>query len=816
MSSQRNLTQLLLSFIAGSLVALATVSASVLSAQTLSQNAGAQSVPETASYPNLPPDQFMTKWVVLGPLPVFEAKPDAQDEGTQKKAFDAELLPHEFDALAAGQTQQMGEKTFQWQLVQAKDDIVDLISTFGEKEFAIAYAWAEISVPAEKTVLMTLGSDDGAKVWLNGQLVHENWIGRPIGKDDDLFPVTFKPGKNQLLLKVQNMQGAWSFCCRVIGPTLFPEKLVSFAGRGDLDALTLLLSHGADVNAKIKSGLTALHAAKIHGRAGAVKLLLDKGANPNITMPAKEALVEAIFQEAVTGDSPGAAVLIAQNGTILHEKGFGLASLEHHVPITPETKFRIGSITKQFTAAAILKLQEAGWLSLHDPLSKFIPDFPRGDEVTIHHLLTHTSGIHSYTERPDFLQTVTTETKPAELIATIKSDKYDFNPGEQWRYNNSGYFLLGHIIEKVSGQSYEAYLKKTFFEPLGMNDTGVHHWSDILDHEATGYSYSNGKFQKAKNWDMSRAGGAGALYSTVADLYRWNEAVFNGKVLSEASLAAAFTPVTLNDGKKATAVGGGYGYGWAISEFRGLKEIAHGGGLHGFVTYLARLPEQNLTVVVLTNCAPPRDVNPTGIARSLAEIYLWEKMASQDSYSTAPVDPKVYDDYVGRYEYPGGAIMTVTRDGNRLFAQLSGQSKFEIFPRSPNEFFWKVVDAQITFVKNEQGEVVRAIHRQGGQTFEAPKLKEETPAKIDPAVYDAYVGEYELAPNAILTVTKEDGRLLAQLTGQPKFEIFPRSETEFFYTVVKADITFVKDAAGQVTSLVLRQAGRELPAKRIK
>ncbi len=813
MSHKRSHLTLLFTRTLGAIFLLTTIGVLDLRAQNPAQRSTSQ---ETASYPGLQPDQFMTKWLLLGPLPVSKEKPKPEDQETQKKAFAVEFINPKLATVKAGQSQQIGEKKYQWRFVQAVEDIVDLTHTYGDSEFVVAYAWAEINAPEAKTVLMALGSDDGVKVWLNGQLVHENWIGRAVVKDDDLFPLSFKKGRNQLLLKVQNMQQAWGFCARVIGPTLFTEKLVSFAERGNLDALKLLLAHGAEVNGKTKRGLTALHAAKINGREAVAKMLLEKGADPKIAMPAPEALVDALFTEATAGETPGAAVLVAQNGKVIYQKGFGFASLEHRVPITTETKFRIGSITKQFTASAILKLQDAGLLSVQDPLSKFIPDYPRGNEVTIHHLLTHTSGIHSYTSKPDFLQTVTVEVKPESLIASFKNDKFDFDPGTQWRYNNSGYFLLGYLVSKLANEPYADYLKKTFFAPLNMNDTGVHHWSDILAHEATGYSYIDGKFQKAQNWDMSRAGGAGALYSTATDLYRWNEAVFTGKVLSEKNLAAAFTPVTLKDGSKAQAFGGGYGYGWAISDFRGIKVISHGGGLNGFVTNLAHSPEHDMTIVVLTNCAPPRDLNPGALTGEIAQIYLWEKLASQESYATAAVDPKLYDAYVGKYEYPGGAIMTVTRDGNKLFAQLTGQPQFEIFPRSETEFFWKVVDAQITFVKNEKGEVMHGIHRQGGQTLTVPRLKEEASAKIDPKIYDAYVGEYELAPGRILAVTKEGVQLFVQLTGQPRFEIFPRSETEFFLKVVVADIKFVKDEAGKAGSLILKQGGVEQTANKIK
>jgi CubicO group peptidase (beta-lactamase class C family) len=768
----------------------------------------------TAHYESLVPDQFLDRWLVLGPIPVFESKPNPEDQETQKQAFVNDALAPITKSIKAGDKQKIGAQTFAWQALESENHIVDLTEAFGDSEFVIAYAWAEINAAEAKTALLALGSDDGVKVLLNGKLIHENWIGRPVNQDDDLFPAEFKKGKNHLLLKIQNMQLDWGFCLRPIGPESFPEKLSDFANRGNLDAMNLLLSHGAEVNARNKAGLTALHSAKISGREQAAKLLIEKGADASVEMPSKEKLIDAIFEKA-SGDNPGAAVLVAQNGSILFEKGYGLANVENNLPVTLKTKFRIGSITKQFIAAAILKLEEAGKLSVSDPLSKFIPDFPRGDSVTVYHLLTHTSGIHSYTNEPDFLQTAASEIKPDSLIAQIKRAPYDFDPGEKFAYNNSAYFMLGYIIEKVSGKSYAGFLKETFFDPLEMRDSGVHTWSAILPHEATGYSYIDNKFQKALNWDMSRAGGAGALYSTVKDLYLWNEALFNGKVLSDASMKAAFTPALLSDGTQAPAFGAGYGYGWAISDFRGMQELAHSGGLHGFLSFLTRLPEEKFTVTILCNSLPTNNINPTAAAHRIAEIYLWEKLKPQDSFAAdTSIDPNTYDDYVGRYEYQQGAILTITRDGGRLFAQLTGQPNFEIFPKSATEFFWKVVDAQIDFVHNEAGDVTHAVHHQGGQTFEAPRLNEEKPADIDPAIYDIYVGEYQFNPNAVITVSKEDSRIFVQLTGQPRFEIYPRTQTEFFLTVVKADIEFVNDESGKVTSLILNQGGMKQTATR--
>jgi len=770
-----------------------------------------------AFYADLQPDTFLTEWLVIGPFPVSEDTGAVPDEAIQQQAFGSDPLVKEFIAVSVGQAHQVDGQEYRWQVVTADADVVDLDKVFDGKDFVSAYARADLELPEATSVLMALGSDDGVKVWLNGEVVHENWVARPVNKDEDLFPMDFRKGRNTILIKVQDRELDWGFCLRPIGPDLLRERFVQAAGAGDLDLANLLLAHGVDINATVNPGLTALHSARIHGRDDMVTLLQERGADAAIPMPAAETLADVMMRKAISDEVPGAAVLIARDSKILYRKGFGLADVGNCVPVTPETKFRIGSVTKQFTAAAILKLQEAGLLNVQDPIAKYLPEYPRGDEVTIHHLLTHTSGIHSFTEKPNFMETVTVERTSEEMVDWFKADSFDFNPGEQWHYNNSGYFLLGYIIENISGKSYGEYLKEALFDPLGMHDTGVHNSHDILENEAYGYSYIDGTFQKALDWDMSQAGGAGALYSTVLDLYRWNEAVFGGEVLTEESLQAAFTPVTLNDGTVPRDLGAGYGYGWIISEFRGQQEINHSGGLQGFVSYLTRLPGINATVTVLHNCIPARDISPDAAAHELTEIFFWEDLAQQASVAVADsIDVSEYDDYAGQYEYPMGAIMQIAREGERLYAQLGGQSRYQIFPYARDEFFWKVTDARISFVRNEAGEVVAAIHRQGGGEFRAPRVEEEIPAEIDFAVYSDLTGEYEISPAVVITVTTDGAHLFAQATNQAKIEIFPRSESEYFYKIIRAEITFIRGADGRVTELVLNQAGAKHRAKKIR
>jgi CubicO group peptidase (beta-lactamase class C family) len=768
-----------------------------------------------ATYAELEPGRFMTKWLLLGPLPVGQEQA-AKDDQEQKKAFAVDPLSTE---RLEGKVK-IADREYEWTAATASGDTVDLAAVLGPKSYVTAYAWACIEADQESRAMLGIGSDDAVKVWLNGELVHENWIQRACAKDSDLVPVTFRKGANQLVLKVQNGTGDWAFSCRVVGPEGLAERLLTAAQGGQIDTIDLLVGSGVDVNRKMGPGLTALHLAQIAGRAEVVKHLVTKGAQANVPLPAKEKIVDWLCDGLVKEAQPGVAVLVAREGKVLYQNGYGYADIGNRVKVTPETKFRIGSVTKQFTAAAILKLQEQGKLSVQDKLSQYFADFPRGDEVTLHHLLTHTSGIHSYTSKPDFLKTVLTETTPAELVDSFKNDKFDFDPGASQAYCNSGYFLLGCIVEKVSGQSLDAFLREAFFVPLGMKETGVHYRNRMLDHEATGYSYENGKVQRALDWDMSRAGGAGALYSTVGDLCRWNQGIFEDKLLQESSLEAAFTPAKLNDGRVGAGASGpgGYGYGWSFGQLRGLKWIAHGGGLHGFGTYLMQVPDQKLTVAVLCNCLPSQpELSTSDLANRIAELYLFEAMEPQSSFAVdKTVDSSTYDDYVGRYDYGNGAVLTVTKENGRLLAQLTGQGALEMLPRAKDEFFWKDVDAQITFVRDSQGKVTGGVHCQGGQTLQVPKLKDEAVAQIDPALYDAYTGEYELENIGTMKVIREGEHLYVQLGSQPRAEIFPRTTVEFFLKIVQANIAFVKDKDGRVTSLTLQQAGLTLTGQKVK
>ncbi len=307
--------------------------------------------------------------------------------------------------------------------------------------------------------------------------------------------------------------------------------------------------------------------------------------------------------------NPGISIFVSLDGKPVFQKSIGMADIDRSIKITAESTFRIGSITKQFTATAILLLKERDLLEFDDTLNEYIPDFPQGELVTIYHLLTHTSGIKSYTEQRDFFNNVTNYIETSDLIDQIKLLGYDFQPGEKWQYNNSGYFILGYIIEMVSEKSYGEFLNDNIFIPLNMTSTGVYRKNLDLPNEAIGYDYYQYYgIKEALNWDMSYAGGAGNLYSNVLDLFLWNEALFNGKVLSEESLNEALTPTILNNGEEAALGSYRYGLGWVLTKTWGFEDISHSGGLHGFSTLLTRLPESNATIIVLMN----KDHNSSG------------------------------------------------------------------------------------------------------------------------------------------------------------------------------------------------------------
>ena len=499
--------------------------------------------------------------------------------------------------------------------------------------------------------------------------------------------------------------------------------------------------------------------------------------------------------------------------TDVTEHGYGFADRDKQTPATPETRFRVGSVTKQFTAAAILRLAGEGRLSIDDPLARYFPRYPGGEGITLRQLLTHTSGLHNYTEHPDFMARVTRPIAAADLVAWFQDDPPDFAPGEQFSYSNTGYFLLGQIVEKVSGLSLGDYLGKQFFNPLGMRDTGVWLNATPPDHAAKGYSFLEKQLRPAVDWDMSWAGGAGELYSTAGDLWRWTEALEGGRVLSPDGLRNMVTEVTVPKRETLTIR---YGMGLYHSDIGGLPTIGHNGGLNGFLSEVMWFPGQKVTVVVLTDAMPPPPGGtPTEIVPIAAHAILGAEMEAHAPKIDPTINPRIYSDYAGRYDYHGSGIQEITVENGHLFAQLTGQDRFEIFPSGPDAFFFKVAEASIVFTRDKSGVVTAITHTQNGYTFTAPRLSEKEAPVLPVETLDAIVGQYQYGPEAVLTVTRRDNQLYAQLTGQPAFPIFPKSDSEFFWKVVAASVEFIRGKDGKITGAIHHQNGITFTAPKL-
>lgn len=507
-------------------------------------------------------------------------------------------------------------------------------------------------------------------------------------------------------------------------------------------------------------------------------------------------------------NEPGATVIVVKDGKTLLRKAYGIADTAGMQPMRPEMVLRLGSITKQFTAVGILLLAEEGKLALSNDITRFFPDYPtRGKKITVEHLLTHTSGIASYTSRPEYLLTMGSDMTVAQMIDSFKNAPLDFEPGSAYRYNNSGYFLLGAIIEKVSGMPYAKFLEQRIFVPLGMKDTAYEGFERSKTPHAAGHTQGANGFEHGTPLSMTQPYAAGALVSNVDDLARWDAAVSQGKLLKPASWQRAFTPYTLSDGKST-----GYGYGWQVGTLQGVPVLAHGGGINGFSTYALRAPEQKVFVAVLSN-ADGGVANPDMVASRAAAIAIGKPFRE---FKEIALDAATLDRYVGIYEVEKGMTRTFRREGEVLVMQRSGRSPMRLKAFSRNGFYLPGATDWFEFAVDEKGKAAGVTQYFDGKEMKQPRIGDAPPArtavKIANEAYDKRVGRYQLAPGFILELSRDGDRYFAQATGQGKLEIFASSDTVFFARAVDAEVRF---DGGDSSYLVLHQNGRETRAPRL-
>ena len=404
------------------------------------------------------------------------------------------------------------------------------------------------------------------------------------------------------------------------------------------------------------------------------------------------------------------SVLIAKKGKVLLSKGYGMANYELGVPNSPQSKFHIASVSKTFTAAAVMLLKERGLLKVGDSLTKFIPDYPNGDKITVHHLLTNTSGITNINDFPEYDKWSKFSHTPEDLIEKFKNKPLDFNPGERgYTESNSNYNLLAFIIEKLSGKSYGEFLEENIFAPLNMKDSGHDNRPEaVLKNRANGYVPDGvSEIKNAPFLDWSIKTGNGSIYSTVEDLYKWDRSLYTEKILKKATIEKMFAE----------------GYGWFDSKRFNRRAIRMNGRSPGFSSEMQRYIDEDICIIVLgNNYAPTASL----IAGGLAAITLGEKYEIPKLAKPVKLDPKIFDAYVGRYQFgsdffvPGG-IYTIEKRNDQLFITTIGLND-NLTPQSETEFFDRAFWAMIIFVKNDKGEVTNLIWRYGGKDYKANRL----------------------------------------------------------------------------------------------
>jgi CubicO group peptidase (beta-lactamase class C family) len=542
---------------------------------------------------------------------------------------------------------------------------------------------------------------------------------------------------------------------------------------------------------------------------------LNANAAPATTLPTKAevaAYAEQLLAETYPADGPGAAVLIARGDEIIYRGARGMASIELKVPLSADHSFRIGSVTKQFAAAGLLKLIDGGKVGLDDPLSKFLPDYPNGANITVRQLLDHTSGVKSYTGIAGVMDgPIRQDLSTAALVATFKDQPVDFAPGAGWAYNNSGYVLVGAVIEAASGKPWYAHLTESVLAPNGLKHT-VYGADDALIAGMTrGYTVRDGQIAPAAFLSMTQPHAAGALVSTVDDLHRWNRALHGGKLLSAASYTAMTTPA----GK---ALESTYGFGIVGGTLRGHPQLQHGGGIFGFSSYLLYIADAELSVAVLQNA----DATANGKGDPALAAKLLGAFALGDPYPEAKPIEVIADTLKaaeGVYRIDDKATRVLRVVDGKLTSQRTGGAQLALVPTATDAFHYedtltwfkleRDADGKITGMRLYQdGEGEGTVASLTGEPLPSARQSISVPAEQLQRVVGTYRGQ-----GMSMKVFLDGEQLKTQLDGQPAFDLFAETPHKYFLTVVDATLTFAPES-GAVTSVTLHQGPAVIEFKR--
>lgn len=522
--------------------------------------------------------------------------------------------------------------------------------------------------------------------------------------------------------------------------------------------------------------------------------------------------LDSIARAAYPAGDPGAAILVRRGDETLLRAGYGMADLELAVPLRAEHVFRIGSLTKQFTGAAVLRLAEQGKLSLDDDITRWFPEWPtHGHRISVEALLNHTSGIRSYTAIPAWRALWRSDLTVDSLVALFRDQPMDFAPGERWAYNNSAYVLLGAIIEKASGRSYEEYVEQEFFAPLGMAHSRYGRNEELVPGMAKGYVRSRDGWAHAPYLSLTQPYAAGSLLSTIDDLDLWYVALKADRVLGAASRQRGWTPARLKSGLDT-----GYGFGWMVGRAFDRPSVEHSGGIHGFTTYQLWLPEEDLRVYVLSNTNTPRR-SPGAVALDLAHAAL----GAPEPPAAVAATPETLQQYVGVYDMGPEGRREVLRRGDTLFTRVGNADAVRLAPVARDEFVVAGAQHRLRFERPAGGPVAGLLFRPRlGAEARGPRIATEVAERVEvqlaAEVLDRYVGTYQATPELRMVVRREGSRLVAEPSGQPPRALRAHSATEFVPEGLDARVVFEVDATGRATALVIHQGGQTVRAPRVE
>lgn len=540
-------------------------------------------------------------------------------------------------------------------------------------------------------------------------------------------------------------------------------------------------------------------------------LVAVAGATPSLALPAGfKDKADALMAQSYAAGGPGASVVISEGGRIVYQAQRGMADIAAKRPITPATVFRIGSITKQFSAAVVLQLAAEGKLKLSDPLSKYLPAYPNAAAITVEQLLNHTSGIQSYTGIPGWMVEAKTDKAytTEQLIAEFKDQPAPAKPGEKFDYNNSGYVLVGALIEAVTGNRWSDEVVARIAKPLGLATVRDGIQEASVKRMATGYTSGENGPELARKIHMSVPAAAGALIAKAGDLALWANALHHGKVVPAPYYARMIAPTTLAGGSVEQ-----YGFGIEPERFRGGAAIGHGGGIFGFASDSLYVPERDLFIAILTN-SDSADVSQGLVMRKLAALAIDKPYAE---LPTVPYTAQAVEPFLGVYKFDGG-IRTISMRGGKLSARRDEGSVTELFAAGDNRFHYGTADLSwFEMRRDAAGKPVMAFHQNGDDavglaTWTGPPPVEVAAFAVPPALLTSYAGTYS-TPIGKATVAVAGDAITVQLKGQPPFALKAVGPADFTIDQVGAKVRFVS-VAGKVSGLEIVQGGRTLPGTR--